>query len=463
MSFITSFFRKIGRYERNTNNSENKYVTETENVFPASLLRNRNQTKKNKSFIFDGAYGAVFRNYSNPKKVIKVYKRKTNTNKEHNRANKVFKITKNNRQKVQIVQDLQYNDLPNNIKNRFSGLHNMNPISAIRMNDLGVDLHTCIEDHFQELVEIPNIIPIILEQFYRLIWQIKQLNDHRICHRDIKWENIMIDLETGIMTLIDFDLLDSFDENILAMAKVSAVHCIRHGNKFNEMVPPEWLIIGDIIRDTTDVSIPSPILANTDHVGKVINKFITNHELTEEDSKVMSSIDKLSSLYSSNIIMAYYGVTSAISNSNIPIKIPNKIPIEIPIEIRHKAAIMALINNTPKLMKAINDILVMLGRKSIPYKKVSESISTDELMSKFDIFGLGSVFSYVLSKLMQHLDVTDTKHPLHLAFELAKKMCDYDITKRVTPTEALAEMTGILKRTRISPPVFGGRRQTRRR
>jgi serine/threonine protein kinase len=456
MSFIGNFLRRFGKYEKEINNSENKY--ETENVFPASLLRSHNQTKKKKkSFILNGKYGIVFRNYSNPKKVIKAYKHNTNTKKEHNRANRVFKITKNNRQKVQIVQDLQNTDLPINIMNIFSHLNHTNPISAIRMNDLGVNLYTCmIEGNFKQLTKIP--VPILLSQFYKLIWQMKQLTDHRVCHRDIKLDNIMIDLETGIMTLIDFDLLRSFDDNIIEIAFVLAEH-IEKGTPFTEMIPPEWLIIADIIADIAAAN--SPILANTDLVDEVLIKLGKNNKLTNEDNKVMSRIDKLSGLYSSNAIMAYYGVTSCISNND---ESNNDESNNDECKSDHDAAIIEVIyDNTFKLMKAINAILVMLETEPIPYKKVNESISMDELMSKFDIFGLGGVFSYVLSNLIPHLREEDPNHHLDSAFELAKKMYEYNITKRITPEDALAEMTGILKRTGISPPVFGGRRQTRRR
>lgn len=78
------------------------------------------------------------------------------------------------------------------------------PIYAVHMPDLGVDL-THLPSILGRLRAIP--IPIMLTHIYELLEKLAMLWNHRHIHGDVRPPNIMIQPETGKLTLIDFDWL----------------------------------------------------------------------------------------------------------------------------------------------------------------------------------------------------------------------------------------------------------------
>lgn len=78
------------------------------------------------------------------------------------------------------------------------------PIYAVHMPDLGVDL-THLPSILGRLRAIP--IPIMLTNMYELLEKLAMLWNHGHVHGDVRPPNIMIQPETGKLTLIDFDWL----------------------------------------------------------------------------------------------------------------------------------------------------------------------------------------------------------------------------------------------------------------
>jgi hypothetical protein len=82
--------------------------------------------------------------------------------------------------------------------------------SILRMPNLGLsfaDLRTLSDDDISTFVKTVPLRTVI-EQIYKLITQIKTLSENGYVHLDLRDTNIMLNTKTGIMTIIDFDLLD---------------------------------------------------------------------------------------------------------------------------------------------------------------------------------------------------------------------------------------------------------------
>jgi serine/threonine protein kinase len=78
------------------------------------------------------------------------------------------------------------------------------PIYAVHMPHLGVDL-THVKEILRHLLAIPA--PIMLTNMYKLLEKVEMLWNHGYVHGDVRPPNIMIQPETGKLTLIDFDFL----------------------------------------------------------------------------------------------------------------------------------------------------------------------------------------------------------------------------------------------------------------
>jgi hypothetical protein len=425
-------------YDRVKSVTSGIFLSKERNTVNASRSRFKpspsSRGNQNPFFIDRGATGIVFRNRTDPKKVFKVFTRKVNVNNEYNKADRVFKYTKNNRQKVQIVKGFKFGNLSENVKkvmraqsNEFNlNEFNLNEyekkknalnkkiLSVIRMENLGIDLHTCIhiEEKFNQLAKMPDIVPMILTQFYKLIHQVDQLRNHKLCHCDIRMENIMIDVDTCTLTLIDFDQLGTFDQTIANLQGIAS-YSFHTKQEFSTAWPIEWVVI--------------------------CNAF----------SEEPLSHDALIELYMTDEILKIYEISYGIETS------------------KAKESLIKFLRET---LIAITDWVVGVIQ-IIRTHRASSNNATPliELMSRFDIFGLGFVFSYFLYYLQRNIafktrrDVLDTHRvSLNRALNVARSMCNFNILQRPTPTEALSTMTAILGDARI--PVSGGRqRQTRRR
>jgi len=78
------------------------------------------------------------------------------------------------------------------------------PLYAVHMPHLGVDL-THVKEILGHLRAIP--VPVMLTNMYELLEKVAMLWNHGYVHGDVRPPNIMIQPETGKLTLIDFDWL----------------------------------------------------------------------------------------------------------------------------------------------------------------------------------------------------------------------------------------------------------------
>jgi len=89
------------------------------------------------------------------------------------------------------------------------GIRESNNVYPIRMPDLGVSIHD-LYDRRQDLRKIP--VTTILGQVVKVLKQVQTLQASGYIHGDIRDTNVMIHPATGIITIIDFDLLRPVDE-----------------------------------------------------------------------------------------------------------------------------------------------------------------------------------------------------------------------------------------------------------
>jgi len=378
-----------------------------------NALGNRNKTVRaphltannnNEQDIYNGSFGFVFRYKNDPKKVFKIYLRNVDIYKERNKANTVFSITRDDRQKVEIVDSLKYNDLPESVQYRIPHhLRNRN-LTAIRMNDLGVDLHICMEKHLQQLSMTLNIVPILFAQFYKLIHQVDQLHGNGIYHCDIRLENIMIDVETGIMTLIDFDQIGTLSESNTNLHDI--VPFILNGQReITSTWPIEWLVIGN------------------------------------KRQKSRLSNDNLVALYETTEMLELC-------------------------KIAHKDRIVQDKMNPRDYFKTyLHDVLdritPIIQGGGFGLSQLMSGFDTFGLGFAFSYF----LYQLQRNKTFQANCNDRDKSLIDKALNVAKSMCRFDMTMRATIRESVILMRHFLETNGIPLPASGGRRrrQTRRR
>jgi hypothetical protein len=105
--------------------------------------------------------------------------------------------------------------------NKFSEKGDKDGIYMFRMPNLGIDLFNII--YTPKLVE--RFLKIqttkLLENLISLFQVVKDIKDAGYIHRDIHMENVLLNADTGIFTIIDFDLLTTKDEylNLFSFGK----------------------------------------------------------------------------------------------------------------------------------------------------------------------------------------------------------------------------------------------------
>jgi hypothetical protein len=393
MSFLQGSVRKIKR-------KVNALLGKKNITVKAPRLTSNNNKEQD---IYYGASGFVFRYRGDPTKVFKIYLKNIDIYNERNKANKVVSITKDARQKVEIVEGLKFWDLPENAQPRIPHHLRNGNLTAIRMNDLGVDLHTCTEKHLHQLASIPNIVPILLAQFYKLLHQVDQLHRGDLYHCDIRLENIMIDLETCTLTLIDFDLLDTLSESNTTLRNI-LLEVFKGESEITSTWPIEWLVIGNEMR------------------------------------KSKLSNDTLVELYETPEMLELCKIT-------------------------HNARIVEAKMNLQDYFKTylysvLNKITPIINGDHFTTLQLISGFDTFGLG-----FAFSYLFNELQNNRTFKAN-SDPIHKklLNGALNIAKKMCVFDITLRTPLDVAVLGMRHFLQTNGIPLPVLGGRRrQTRRR
>jgi|UniRef100_A0A6C0BFU8 hypothetical protein len=217
-----------------------------------STLRNQQFNKNKPSYITHGATGFTFKNYTDPNKVMKVYfdsnRKKINMN--YNKANKISKITGNQRQLVQIVNDFTINDLPTNIPEDIRYRLPNSSLSVMRMPHLGIDLYTTIYDD-NIIDRLRRSIPTLIIQCHKLMEQIDKMRRQGLCHGDMRIENIMIYPQTSAMTLIDFDFFGPFIDVFIQYSDIVNRSLV----EISQYIPPEFICMKDIYDNTDNIEV----------------------------------------------------------------------------------------------------------------------------------------------------------------------------------------------------------------
>jgi serine/threonine protein kinase len=115
------------------------------------------------------------------------------------------------------VKQYRFANIPENIQPNIAeafgrDVGSNEPLHLMRMHNLGVDIFTLNEDPsiIDKLRNVPFVD--IFYQFYKLFNQTDALGKHEYVHFDIRETNVMIQPDTGVMTIIDFDLMKPFHE-----------------------------------------------------------------------------------------------------------------------------------------------------------------------------------------------------------------------------------------------------------
>ncbi len=146
-----------------------------------------------------------------PQNVSKIFRRYTEYRNALNRTQKAHSIMGKNKGHRLNTYKHKYttvNVLPPNVRKNCK-FENGEPIYVSRLPYLGVSVMDA-KYHISRLQAIP--FSKIVQQIQKLFNQIESLQKAKYIHGDIRQNNVMIDPETGDLTIIDFDYLYPVDE-----------------------------------------------------------------------------------------------------------------------------------------------------------------------------------------------------------------------------------------------------------
>jgi serine/threonine protein kinase len=137
--------------------------------------------------------------------------------------------------RVAVSQKIKRSDDPNGYHVDTPSFPNIHRLYAVHMPHLGVDM-THIKDNLESLRAVP--VHTMLTNIYKLLEKVAMLWDDRdkdkqFIHGDVRPPNIMIQPDTGKMTLIDFDWL--YPVNVFK---------IKYPFNISPNIPPELLMYG---------------------------------------------------------------------------------------------------------------------------------------------------------------------------------------------------------------------------
>ncbi len=167
-------------------------------VAPGFQINDERKDKTVTKFMFNGK---EYKDTLKTKEKIKRNLPLLNTLTEPYEKEYVFSnIATNNAQVAKILKALK------------PSIKNTNQIYPILMENLGKSFYTLNDEDIPAIAAIP--IKTILEQYKKLADTIAQLKEKRYIHGDIRETNIVLNLETGKITIIDFDWLLNVTEFI---------------------------------------------------------------------------------------------------------------------------------------------------------------------------------------------------------------------------------------------------------
>lgn len=143
-----------------------------------------------------------------PNQVTKLFFHKKNMKKAYANSKDVFELLGHNKghKTYKYKHNYRSSNIPNNIHTRCSKIGRHTSLYALRMKNLGNDFWGL--EKKQKYKKYRSIsVDTILDQILKVMKQLQILVNNDLIHGDVRETNLLIHPETGIMTLIDFDLL----------------------------------------------------------------------------------------------------------------------------------------------------------------------------------------------------------------------------------------------------------------
>lgn len=183
------------------------------------------------NYIAEGSYGATYTAFPNTgqtlrnvkDKVVKLYFTKEAYDAEINRQKSLKDIIKS-----QTIDIYSYKISPTitNISSRMNQYPNAKnrlkdtPLYMIQMPNLGMDIF----EIYDKQVDLSTLPPKKLElEILKMLRVVDEINTKQYIHGDIRLENVLINLEKGDMTIIDFDLFSTMDDFYDKYMKIQAL------------------------------------------------------------------------------------------------------------------------------------------------------------------------------------------------------------------------------------------------
>lgn len=192
-----------------------------------------------------GAYGIVIqpalpnntRNY--PNNVTKIFKEKNSYIKAlSNAINIASKIPKLKTNIAPYRQKYKIRNLPNNIKRNVINFidyedetKNNSNVHMLRLPNLGISIDSIdkISEHYHTVRRLPY--QKLCQEMYKCMTIVKDIYDSGYIHGDIRETNVLLNLSTSVLSIIDFDWLMPFEDFYIEYPVFFYSH------------PPEFLLI----------------------------------------------------------------------------------------------------------------------------------------------------------------------------------------------------------------------------
>ncbi len=184
-----------------------------------------NYNYPNQDILGSGTYGFVVKpaipnkindkNVKFPNNVTKIFYRKKNYNDLMKKTQKIKNVIGNNKgqrinsyKKQVTARNLSYDAYDELVKHNLYATRNKN-LYAVHMPNLGLDVVSVLDNEYIKLHKFS--FSHILQQIHKLFSQTYNLYKNQYIHADIRETNVMVNVNTGDFTIIDFDWFDSFD------------------------------------------------------------------------------------------------------------------------------------------------------------------------------------------------------------------------------------------------------------
>lgn len=157
-----------------------------------------------------------------PDEVTKAYFNQNSLNGAIKTGTKIYSLTGNEGHKlIPYKQPYRVSNMPASIitklktedfgKTDIAKIYGRSSMPIAHMKNLGIDMkYTSLTAHVAALRKIPT--GLLLEQVLKVMKQVKIFIDNKFIHGDIRPANMMINPDTGIITIIDFDLFEEIPE-----------------------------------------------------------------------------------------------------------------------------------------------------------------------------------------------------------------------------------------------------------